>query len=120
MLSTFELNAGIAALLGYEYSVLNQTVYLEQPVRKYGFDYHHEFNVIDGSLGSKALCFDLLTEYQATFYPKRQDDAEYRFGHAGPYARCGSHEPVVDECPEKAICMAILKTYSPDMGDHLK
>lgn len=106
-----EISAGIAALLAYQFTLLDDTVVLGHPVKKYGFELGHHFNMLDGSIASKALCLDLLEQFSVTYHPKRPEDQQYRFGQSGPYARCGSHEPIYDECPEKAICLAVLKTY---------
>lgn len=111
-LSRFEINKGIAQLMGWRTSIVHDSVFLEHPVKAYGLDYHQAFDVLDGSIGSKALCLDLLEKFVVTYHPKRMD-TPYRYSQKyGPYARCGSHEPVYDESPEKAICTAILLVYS--------
>lgn len=112
-MNRFDLNKGIATLMGWSITVIHDSVFLEQPVKPYGFDYQHCFDVLDGSLGSRALCFDLLDKFSVTYHPKREG-IPYRYGKTGPYARCGSHEPVTDDTPERAICTAILKAYPAD------
>jgi len=107
--SDFELKMGIAKLVGYQVTTVHDTVYHEQPVKTYGWDCHQEFNPLDGSLGSKAFCRDLMDTYSVTYYPKR--DFDYRYGKEGPYARCGSHEPFYCDDGNRAILTAVLMTY---------
>lgn len=106
-MTRFEINKGIALLMGWNVTTIHESVFLDHPVITYGFDYQHCFDILDGSVGSKALCFDLLEKFKVTYHPQKED-GNYRFGEGGAYARCGSHEPVSDERVEKAICMAIL------------
>lgn len=111
-----DINKGIATLMGWPTTVIGDSVFLEHPVKNYGFGYQHNFDVLDGSLGSKALCLDLLERFSVTYHPKRKD-TPYRYGSNGPYARCGSHEPVMDDTPEKAICVAVLRVHA--ISDHV-
>lgn len=109
IMKKLEITIGIAKLLKWNVSVTHDAVILEHPVEEYGFKDQHRLDVLDGSLGSKALCLDLLERFTVTYYPKRESGNEYRYGSVGSYARCGSLEPFESECTEKAICMAILK-----------
>lgn len=60
-----------------------------------------------------ALCHQLMIQYGVTFHPKVVEGSSYRFRPKGrgPYARCGSHEPIHNENPNTAICLAIYHTY---------
>tara|TARA_Y100001936_G_C16055107_1_gene660439 strand:+ start:1508 stop:2014 length:507 start_codon:yes stop_codon:yes gene_type:complete len=103
-LSDTEVNLTVAKLNGWTVTELHGKVFLEHPVKRYNLDYLSELNVFDGSIGSKALCLDMMTKFSVTFHPAREETQQY--------GRCGSHQPVAHENTERVIFTVIAITFA--------
>ena len=111
-MTPLEINEKLAVLLGFSVKVDNDSVFVKPTNDKEEAAHFTEFDMFDGTDRSRALCFDLIERFCVTIHPRRT--LAYRYGQCGPYARCGSHEPVYNDCLVRAVCEAVVKTYGPD------